>query len=353
MIVCVGTYTGPKSRGIYLFEMDGATGALTPRGVVDTPHPAFLAVDPAGARLYAANEMMEYRGEPTGAVSAFALDRAAWALIPIDVRPSCGTLPCHLSVDASGRTLLVSNYGSGSVAALPVRADGGIDPAASVLHHQGTGPDASRQEGPHPHAIYVSPDNRFALVPDLGLDRVVTYRLAPDAAHLEPADCAPAAMPPGSGPRHLAFHPDGAHAYVIGEMGSIVTVCGYAAATGALSPGPSVSTLPDGWTGASTTAEIAVHPSGRFVYGSNRGHDSIAVFAVEDGGARLRPAAIVPTGGQTPRSFALDPTGAFLAAANADSDAVVMFRIDPGTGVPIPTGYTVPVGTPVCVLFVP
>lgn len=354
MTVYIGTYTGAKSKGIYRADFDADTGDLSdPRLVAETENPSFLALDPSHRFLYAVNETGRFGNRSGGGVSAYAIDPQTGGLKLLNVQPSHGTYPCHVSVDATGKVVMVANYGDGVVASYPVRSDGSLGEAASVVRHQGAGPNKSRQEGPHAHSIYPDPSNRHALAADLGTDRVMLYELDPAAGRIAPASPPYAVIAPGSGPRHIAFGKDGRHAYVINELLSTITVCGYDPAEGVLTPDQSVSTLPDDYRGASTTAEIAVHPSGRWVYGSNRGHDSIAIFSADARTGRLKLIGFEPTGGKNPRSFAIDPTGRYLLAANQDSDSIVVFRIDEKTGRLTPTGQSAPVGLPVCLVFAP
>jgi 6-phosphogluconolactonase len=255
-------------------------------------------------------------------------------------------------VDKTGRNVLVANYGSGSVACLPVKEDGRLAEASAFIQHTGSSVNPQRQQGPHAHSVNMSPDNRFAMVADLGLDEVLVYRFDPVKGSLAANDPPFAKVKPGSGPRHFAFHPGGKFAYVINELASTVTALAYDARRGILSEVQTVSTLPPGFTGTSTTAEVQVHPSGKFLYGSNRGHDSIAVFGIDARKGTLTPIEHVPTQGKTPRNFGIDPTGSYLLAANQSSDNVVVFRIDPQTGRLTPTGQVLEVGIPVCVKFV-
>ncbi|HET8631087.1 MAG TPA: lactonase family protein [Thermomicrobiales bacterium] len=360
MWVYVGTYTAAepyargRAEGIYAYRLDPDSGALTRAftlpGVVN---PSYLAVAPDGRALYAVNEAPEFEGQAGGGVSAFARDPASGRLTALDRQPSHGTDPCYVSVDHSGRVALVANYTSGSVAAYPLGADRGLGAATSVHQHAGSGPNPKRQAGPHAHSIQPDPTNRFALAADLGLDRVLVYRLDPARGTLEPDDPPAAALPPGSGPRHLAFHPDGRHVYVIGELDSTLTACIWDAERGTLEPFQTVSTLPAGFAGVNSCADVHVAPSGRFVYGSNRGHDSVAVFAVDQATGALEPAGHTPTGGRTPRNFAITPSGAFLLAANQDTDSVVTFRLDGATGQLASTGQVTSVPSPVCLTLVP
>jgi 6-phosphogluconolactonase len=354
MWVFVGTYTGPKSKGVYRCEFDPATGKLSdPELAAETANPSFLAVHPSRRFLYAVGEVNNFGGQKVGAVSAFGLDAKTGQLTPLNQQPSGGSGPCHLALDHAGRCVVVANYGSGSAASLPIDADGRLRPPASMMQHSGKSHDPRRQEGPHAHSANIDKGNRFAVVADLGLDKVMVYRLDPDRGTLTPNDPPSAEVTPGSGPRHFAFHPDGKHAYVINELASTVTAFTYDAGRGVLTPTQTVSTLPAGLKVANSTAEVQVHPSGKFLYGSNRGHDSIAVFRIDPQTGELTPAGHQPTGGKTPRNFGIDPSGAYLLAANQDSDSITVFRIDPATGGLTPTGQSVSVGKPVCVKFVP
>jgi 6-phosphogluconolactonase len=358
--VFFGTYTGGTSKGIYGCTLDRTTGALSaPVLVGETPSPSFLALHPKHRFLYAVNEVDRFDGKPGGSVSAFAVEADTGMLRLLNQKSTQGAGPCHLSVDQDGRSVLVANYGGGSVAVIGVEADGRLGTSTSFIQHRGSSVNPRRQEGPHAHGIYLDAANRFAFVPDLGLDQILIYRFDADPASagrrsLTPIDPPPfAALPPGAGPRHLAFHPNGQFAYVINELKSTVTAFSYDAARGRLSELQTVSTLPVDFKGESTTAEIAVHPGGRFLYGSNRGHDSLAVFAIDAATGKLSFVEHQPTLGKTPRSFAIDPGGAFLLAANQDSDDVVVFRLDAGNGKLSPAGRSIQVGTPVCVLFAP
>lgn len=349
----VGTYTG-VSKGIYLFDLDAKTGALTSDGLVaETPNPSFLAIAPGGKYLYAANELGEFQGKQTGAISAFAIEPKSGQLRLLNQVDSHGTAPCHIVTDRAGKHVLAANYSSGSVTVVPIAADGSLGAPTATVQHHGSSVDPGRQEGPHAHSINLDAANRFALVADLGLDKVLVYRYDAAKGTLTPNAPPSADIAPGSGPRHLAFTPDGHFAYVISEMKNTVTTLTYDAAKGFLEPKAVVSTLPTDFTGTSYTAEIAIHPNGRFLYGSNRGHDSIACFAVDAKTGGLTEIGIVPTEGKNPRNFAIDPTGAFLIAANQDSDSLVVFRIDPATGHITPTGRTATVPKPVCIRFMP
>jgi len=352
-MVYVGTYTdGPSaSKGIYRLRLDLDSGALTEAGPpTESMSPSFLALHPSGRYLYAVNET---DGPPKGegGVSAFAVDARTGALTPLNKESSRGGSPCHLALDARGRYVLVANYGGGSVAVLPVQPDGRLSPATTFVQHEGHGADPGRQNGPHAHWVDVDKANRFALVADLGLDEVLVYKFDPAKGGLTPNQPPAAHLAPGAGPRHAAFHPDGRHVYVINELQSTVTAFSYDPATGALGELQTLSTVPAGYTEPTNTAEIAVRPDGKFLYGSNRGHDSIAIFAVDATTGKLTAAGHQPTRGKKPRNFAIDPTGTWLLAANQDSDSIAVFRIDRASGALSPVGQPFSVPRPVCVLM--
>ena len=353
MRVYVGTYTGGKSKGIYVLELDTATGALSkPVLAAQTANPSFVAIRPGHRFLYAVGELDNFKGKKGGAVTAFAIDAKTGKLTQLNQQSSKGAGPCHLVVDATGKNVLVANYSGGSVAVLPIADDGKLSEASSFIQHKGSSVDKGRQEAPHAHSINLDAANHFAVAADLGLDKVLVYKFDADKGTLSPNTPPSASVPPGSGPRHFAFHPDRRHAYVINEMKSTVTAFNYDANKGALEPIQTLSTLPHPVKGNST-AEVQVHPSGKFVYGSNRGHNSIALFTVDAKTGRLTAAGHQPTGGKTPRNFGIDPTGKWLLAANQDSDSITVFRIDPKTGKLEPTGHKAEVGRPVCVKFIP
>jgi 6-phosphogluconolactonase len=352
LIVYVGTYTSAKSQGIYIFRMDLATGALTPAGVATgVKNPSFLAIHPNRKFLYSVSEIADLEGKRTGGVTAFAIDSSSGKLDMLNAQPSEGAGPCHLVVDRTGKTVLVANYGGGSVAALPIGDDGRLGKAASAIQHTGSSVNKKRQESPHAHSINVDPGNRFAVAADLGLDKLLVYRLDAATAKLTPNDPPAASVAPGAGPRHFAFHPNGKFAYVINEIHCTVTAFAYDGQRGALQEIQTITTLPHEVREGYSTAEVVVHPSGKFLYGSNRGHHSIAIFAIDAETGKLTAVAHEPTQGKTPRNFAIDPTGQFLLAENQDSDTIVVFRIDAKTGELKATGHVAEVPTPVCVRF--
>lgn len=356
MFVYVGTYTSEKSQGIYRSRLDLATGTLSaPELAATVTNPSFLALDPAKTHLYTVNETGKFGDKPTGSVSAFTIDAATGALTLINQESSGGNGPAHVSVDRAGRTVLVANYGGGSVASLPIGPNGRLEPAASVIVHQGSSVHPKRQTKPYGHSINVDPSNTFAYAADLGADRIFIYRLDPKSSALTPATPASASLTPGSGPRHLSFHPSGTYAYVINELALTVTVFSRDAKTGALTEVQTISTLPAGQAAdpSFSTAEVVVHPSGRFLYGSNRGHDSLVVYAIDEATGKLTLVQHEPTQGSTPRGFGIDPTGRYLLAGNQRSDSLVAFRIDAASGRLTPTGQTLKIGAPVSVVYVP
>lgn len=351
--VYFGTYTGAKSKGIYVSRFDTATGKLAAAVLAaETPSPSFLALHPNGRFLFAAGESSQVGAAKQGGVSAFATGLEG-KLKLLNTQPSGGNGPCHLAVDAKGRFAFTANYGSGSVAALPIRKNGSLEAPTATMQHAGSSVNRQRQEGPHAHCVNLSPDNLFLLSCDLGLDKVMIYQLGRPAHSLIAHDPPFALVTPGSGPRHLAFDPRGKFVYVVNELSSTVTVFAYDAKRGALGEVQTISTLPKGFTGQSWCAEIAVHPSGQFVYASNRGHDSIAVFTVDRPSGRLTVLEAQPTQGRTPRHFALDPTGGWLLAENQDSDNVMVFKINPRSGALTTTGQSISVPSPVCAVFSP
>jgi len=354
-LLYVGTYTGPKSEGIYAYRFDDETGATEPLGLAArTENPTFLAIHPNGRFLYAANETGTWRGKPGGYVTAYAIDSANGKLRELGQQSTVGGGPCHLSTDPAGRQLLVANYGGGSTLSLPLLKDGSVGPHGFFSQHRGSSVNKSRQSEPHAHSINLGPDGHVAWVADLGTDSLHAYAFDPAKGLTRALPAQDVPLAPGSGPRHLAFSPEGHHAYVINELLSTVTAFQYDARKGRMTQIGTVSTLPPGHDGTgTTTAEIRVHPSGRFVFGSNRGHDSIAVFGRDAASGRLTPVEITKTGGKTPRNFNFDPSGKFLFAAGQNSDDIRQFKIDAQTGQLTPTGLKLEVGAPVCLRFVP
>ncbi len=356
-IAYVGTYTGGKSQGIYAFRLDEtAPGAprFTPLGLAAaTENPSFLAIDSARGLVFAVNETGTFHGQPTGAVSAFSADRTTGRLTLINQQPSMGTAPCHVVLDPTGKFLLVANYSSGSVAVFPVAADGRLGAPSSVIQHQGHSVDRNRQEGPHAHSVTFDPAGRHVFVCDLGADKVFAYRLSADG-RLVPAPAAETPLKPGSGPRHIAFRPDGKFAYVVNELSCDVVAFACEADTGrltALGQAGTVSTLPGGFAGTNSCAEVAVDPTGRWLYASNRGHNSLAQFSLDPASGLPAFAGTHDTEGRTPRHFAFLPSGKNLVMANQDSDTLRVCRVDAATGRLEPVGGVIEAAKPVCVAF--
>jgi 6-phosphogluconolactonase len=357
LLVYVGTYTSGKeggSKGIYRLEMEMATGKLSKLELAATAvNPTFLAIDAnrrGPAYFYAVSETNTTDGKKTGAVASYSLDRRTGNLTLLNQQMSKGAGPCHLIVDADGKHVLAANYGGGSACVLPIGEDGKLGEATGFVQHTGSsGVNKQRQEAPHAHSINLDEANRYAFVADLGQDKVLVYKYDSAKGTLTPNDPPAAELPPGSGPRHFAFSPDGKYAYVNGELDSTVTAFSYDARRGVLTKVGTVSTLPKDFKGNNTTAEVVVHPSGKFVYCSNRGHDSIAIFTVDEKTGALTAAGHQSTKGKTPRNFAVDAWGSYLLAANQDSNSIFVFGIDPKTGELKPTDNTVEVPSPVCI----
>jgi 6-phosphogluconolactonase len=351
----IGTYTNKTdSKGIYAFRFDATTGTLSPLGVAaQTQEPSFVTISSNQKFLYAVNELPTFGGKSSGAITSYSLDRRTGKLSQLSQVPSGGADPCYLSLDHTGKYLLVANYTGGSVATFPVAPDGHLGAASAFVQHTGSGPNKEHQEGPHAHYIAASADNRRVFVADLGLDEVLIYRFDPSNGSLTASDPPYVKLAPGAGPRHIAFHPNGKFAYVVSELNSTVTAFAFNPANTSFSNLQVVSTIPKDFTAHNDTAEIVVHPSGKFLYASNRGRDSIAVFAIDQAKGTLTPAGDFSTTGKTPRNFALDPTANFLLAANQESNNIAVFRINLATGALNPTGPATEVPAPVDIVFTP
>jgi len=349
VLVYVGTYTQTSSEGIYVYHLDTTSGALS--YVATSPpldSPSFLVIDSNQRYLYAVNEVGEFGGEPTGAVSALEIDASTGGLTLLNQQSSGGGHPCHLDIDAGNGCIVVANYGGGTVSMLRIRDDGSLGPPDTIIHEGSS--ILPRQETPHAHSITVAPGNTFAVAADLGMDKVLVYRINREDGLLEPHD--EVAIQAGAGPRHMAFHPNGRFVYLINEIDNTMNTFAYDGKGGGLTELQSVSTLPADWQGASGTAEVRVHPSGKFLYGSNRGHDSIAIYTIDGETGRLQIVDFEPTQGEHPRNFNLDPSGTFLLAANHNSDTIYSYWVDQTTGKLTPTGHGADaVGMPVCLKF--
>ena len=353
MLVYIGTYTTKGAEGIYVYSFDPSCGELTfSSKVTGIENPTFLAIDPQQRYLYAANEVGTFDGKPSGAVSAFSIDPKTGKLTYLNEQLSHGTSPCHLNVDQTGQFVLVANYGSGSVSILPIEDDGRLGEASDFIQHEGSSVNPERQQGPHAHSITIDPTNRYAFAADLGLDKILVYQLDLSQGKLHPHDEPWVSVHAGAGPRHFAFHPNLKYAYVINEIDSTMTAFTYDQSRGTLQEMQTVPALPEGFTGTSYCADVHVSPSGKYVYGSNRGHDSIVILRVDSATGTLRYVGHQATQGKWPRNFAIDPTGSYLLAANQDSDTVVTFHIDEQTGILAPTGHVASVPAPVCLKMI-
>ena len=351
LLLYVGTYTTGKSEGIYLYRLDLSSGELkhvaTTKGVVN---PSFLALAPTRRYLYAVNEVGDFAGKKSGAVSAFAVDQMTGDLRLLNQQASLGADPCYVEVDAAGKFVLIANYTGGNVSVFPVQRDGSLGEPADMKQYQGSSINRERQEGPHAHCIVLDPTNRFAYSCDLGTDKIMIFRFDARDGKLLPNEQPWAQVKPGAGPRHLAFSPGGKYVFVLNELHSTVTAFSRDPDRGTLQELQTLTTLPKDFKGQNSSADIHVSLDGRFVYCSNRGHDSIAIFAIDTRG-KLSPIGHESTRGMTPRNFAIDPSGMFLLVANQKSDNIVVFRLDQKTGRLNSTGQVVQVPSPVCLKF--
>ncbi|MBB3114110.1 6-phosphogluconolactonase [Paenibacillus phyllosphaerae] len=342
----VGSYAEKDQEGIYLYSLDLQTGALTRKeAIAGTENPSFLTLSKDGTRLYAVGETTDHR---PGSVASFIIGLQGEGLTPLNEQSTLGNSPCHVVLSRDEKAAIVVNYGGGNVISYPVMADGSIGPTAINLRHEGRGVRDDRQEGPHPHSAIIDPSGNYVLVADLGIDKLIHYRLDGAEGMLEKVG--ETDTPPGTGPRHMAFYPDGRRLYVVGELDNNVHVYRYEPGQAQLTLEQTISTLPEGYDGVSWSADIHISGDGRFLYTSNRGHDSIAVFAVDEQGL-LTAAGHVSTGGQTPRNFGLTPDGRFLLAANQQSNSIVSFYVDTETGMLTETGHRAEIGAPVCIRF--
>ena len=354
-LLYVGTYTTGESKGIYAYRYDEASGKTESLGLAAASvNPSFLAADPSGRFLYAVNETGDYHGASSGAISAFAVDRQTGKLTLLNELASRGADPCYISLDKTGKYLLVANYTGGNIAVFPVAKDGKLERVSAFVQHTGSSVNPQRQEAAHAHWIETTADNRFVIVADLGLDKLMVYRFEPkNSFSLTPSDPPFTTIEPGSGPRHVAFRPDNKFAYVISELASTVTVLSYDSTKGVLTPVQTISTLPEDFSSHNDAAEIHVHPNGKFLYASNRGEDSIVVYSIDQKSGRLSLIEDVPTQGKTPRNFEIDPSGSRLLVANQESGNIVVFNLDTKTGHLSATGETLNVASPVSLRFVP
>ncbi|CAA9290454.1 MAG: 6-phosphogluconolactonase [uncultured Chloroflexi bacterium] len=356
MIVYVGTNTGPgKAEGIGVFRLDESTGALSHVQTVPAENPTWVTLDPQERFLYTGTRTMQATSGPVNSsIEAYAIDQGTGTLSFVNRQPSGGNGPAYVSVHPSGRCVFAANYGSGHVAALPVGQDGRLGEPGSVIHHEGRGHHARRQEASHAHSVATDPSGQYVLACDLGVDRVFVYKVDPETAQLTPNDLPYAQLPSGAGPRHFAFDPTGRFVFVNGEMSSTVTAFAFDPERGAMQVTDTYSTVPedvDPRAINNSTAQVLVHPNGRFVYVSNRGHDTIAVFAFDAERGRLSPRGHVSTQGKTPRNFNIHPNGKLLLAGNQDTHTIVAFSVDGESGVLTPTGQVTQTPAPICIQF--
>lgn len=355
MLVYIGTYTSTgKSEGIYVHKFDSETGKLTPfQTVKNVLEPSFLTIEKDRKYLFAVNELLEYEGKKSGSVSAFAIDQKTGNLQFLNKQSSLGDAPCFITTSENGKFVLVANYLGGNVSVYPIEKDGKLGASVSLVQHSGTGPNKDRQEAAHAHSITLSPDNHFAYACDLGIDRIMIYRFDHPTGKLTPNENQTFYQTKaGAGPRHFSFHPNGKFAFVINELDLTITSLAFDKNLGTLKEIQSVPTLPKGASTVGVTcADIHVSPSGKFLYGTNRGHNSIVSYQIDENTGNLQYIENTSTQGKKPRNFAIEPNGKFLLVANQDSDNIVVFRIDEKTGKLQPTGNIVNVPVPVCLKF--
>ena len=348
----VGTYTRTTSEGIYVYRMDNSTGVLERVAVTGgIKNPTFLALSPDNSHLYAVAEINEHCGRPTGAVYSYSVSPDSGDLAYVNQQSTGGPGPCHLTVDATGAHVIVANYQGGSICVLPIQTDGRLGEMSEFIQHEGSSVIPHRQREPHAHSVNLDPNNRFIYAPDLGMDKIMIYQLDLDSGNLLANKPAFVQVAPGAGPRHFAFHPDGTRAYVLNEIGNTVTAFNWDPESGSLEEFQTVTTLPADFLETSHTADLHIHPNGRFLYGSNRGHDSIAIFEIDPDTGGLTPRGWASTQGRTPRNIAIDPSGQFMLAENQGSDSIFTFRINDETGMLITTGNVIEVPMPVCIKF--
>lgn len=347
-------FFGTGSEQMFVSEFDAGSGRLgPPRVAAEVGRPGFLALHPGGEVLYAVGRDAQEGSPPEGFAAAYSIDRSSGDLAELNRAPTAGRGAAHVAVNVAGTVLVAVNYGDGNTVSLNLESDGRLGSVVSDIPHEGSSVNAARQSEPHPHSANFTPDGRYVLVPDLGTDQLVKYTVDAETAQLGTTPDPQVRMAPGSGPRHMTFHSNGRWAYVINELLSTVTVLEYDPETGTLVTIQTVSTLPEDYDGTNTTAEVLVHPNGRFLYGSNRGSNTIAVFAIDSATGRIDPVERVSTGGDWPRNFKLSPDGRFLLAANQRTDDVHVFRVDPDSGRMAATGTSVSIPSPMCVRFVP
>lgn len=351
--IFVGTYTEPEqstSEGVYVYRMDPTSGQLTFESIIkNVINPSYLTVHPQTGHLYTVNEKGTFEGKPAGGVTALSLDPETGEFHLLNKQSSAGEDPCYISIEQTGRFALIANYTSGSLAMLPIESDGNLSAASEVIRHSGSSIHPERQDSPYAHCILPDPTNRFAVAVDLGIDKIIVYRMDLDAGRLH--EHAEAKVEAGSGPRHLIFHPNGQYAYVICELNSTLIAFHYDPEDGTFEEVQSIRTLPQGFDGKNSCADVHITPNGNHLYASNRGHDSLACFAIDADSGQLTLQDHITSGGREPRNFAIDPGGKFLLAANQNSNNIVTFLIDPAMGQLSRTEAEVEVPMPVCIKF--
>ncbi|MFK7779354.1 MAG: lactonase family protein, partial [Gimesia sp.] len=353
--VYVGTYTrGSESKGIYQLLMDSETGKLSHVGTTaNVDNPSFLAIHPSQKYLYAVNEIGDFEGTKAGAVSAFAINAKTGELKFLNQLSSKGAAPCHIVVDKTGHTALVANYTGGNICSLQLRKNGKLKNDVSFIQHTGSSVNPRRQKAPHAHSINLDLQNQHAVVADLGIDQLRVYNFNQEDGSLKPNSPTGIKMAPGAGPRHFTFHTSGKWGYVINELNRTITAMSYAAKDGSFQEIQTISTVPEGTPAkGNSTAEVQVHPSGKFLYGSNRGPNTIAMYRIDQQTGKLTSIGFQSTGGEIPRNFKIDPTGNFLLAANQNTNNVVVFKINLTTGMLHNTGHEIQIPKPVCIKFV-
>jgi len=348
----VGNYGTGQEGGIYFCRLQLITGEMIIRGNISgIDNPSFLSMDASNQYLIAVNEVSEINGNPGGSVSSFKIDPENGSLTFINMQSTLGESPCHITIDRTGKFILIANYSGGNIIVFPILQDCMIGKNVEFIQHKGKSIIPDRQENPHPHSIILSPDNRYAFVPDLGLDKILIYRFDQKTGKLRSSDIPYISLKPGAGPRHFTFSRDGKFAYVINELDSTVTAFRYYPDKGKLKEIQTITTLPGDFTGISYCADIHIHPNNHFLYGSNRGHNSIITFSIDPSKGKLKLKGFTETLGDFPRNFAIDPSGQYLLAANQRSDNIFSFRIKPETGELTPTGYKIEIPKPVCIKF--
>lgn len=354
MFVYFGSHRSGRGIGFSLARFNTETGVLTnPEFLLEAAAPAFFVIHPDGKHLYTSNSIDIYEGKQEGTITSYEIDPATAKLKLLNVKPAGGSDPSYISLDKTGKFALDANYRGGNICVYAILPDGSFGERTAFVQHTGSSIHPQRQTRPYAHAIITDPGNRFALVPDLGVDKVFIYRFDEKTGSLTPNDPPHAAVKPGSGPRHVRFHPNGKWVYVINEIGSTVNVFEWYGQKGSLTETQSVSTLPADFAGTSTCAELEVHPHGKFVYATNRGHDSVAVFSIDQASGKLSPIQHIPSAGRTPRNFAFDPTAKWIVLTNHGSDNAVVFAVDPETGRLSQKGDPISVPYPFCQRFLP